>query len=136
MNELESLRELISKRVTDSDIIAAVIYKINITTVPKDLCFFQQAFFTLKQNEPELLKNFSFDNSGIHPFSDELDATLFRLEASTILPTLNPSYKNYAVINNIDILKTSYYKFSRKDQKKIDNISKLFLTDRAYDYAE
>ncbi|PKM80491.1 MAG: hypothetical protein CVU89_13135 [Firmicutes bacterium HGW-Firmicutes-14] len=97
MSKLEELKKFIDETVTPDDLIIAILSNIKHDYIPKDPGIIHRAIFELKQKEEfnELLDEFSFDTSGILPFSDLLDTVLFRLETSCILGTLNPRYEKY-----------------------------------------
>lgn len=123
MRTIGELQAFVNKAETLDDIVSAVIYKSGNTKIPKAHSFIQQAFYKLKQEKPELFRSLVFDVSGISPFSDELDEVLFRLEASTIFSTLNPSYKNYTLASE-EPLKLAYEKVT--DKATIDTLARSF----------
>ena len=136
MRNLAELREVVKNIVTKENIVEAIIYRlyemtkenkqnILLETIPKSQTILQTVFFNLKKKVPSLFTDFIFDESGVTPFSDDLDTVLFRLEASTILPALNPSYKNYDIAESIDILQASYEKL-KSDKEKIDKCAEYF----------
>jgi len=121
---IEELKAYVNRSDRLDDIISAIIYKSgNTKIIPKAHSFIQQAFYSLKQEKPELFRSLIFDVSGISPFSDELDEMLFRLEASTIFSTLNPSYKNYTIASD-EPLKLAYEKIT--DKESINSLAKSF----------
>ncbi len=124
MRSIQELRLEIKNMITLNDKVEAVIYKSGKTDIPKVQSFLQQAFFTLKASAPGLFSELIFDESGVTPFSDELDAALFWLEASAILPTPNPTYTNYSITKS-EHLKNAYDKFS-EDSTLIDSCALLF----------
>lgn len=125
MKSIEELKNEVRNVETMDDIIEAIIYKSGKVEIPKSQAFLQQAFHDLKENSPDLFVDFIFDESGITPFSDELDSVLFRLEASAILSTLNPTYKNYAIMNSPEVLRASYEKLEHR-RSEIDKCGELF----------
>ena len=129
MSSIEQLREEIRNTKTIDDIIEAIFYKVRVTIndfIPKSQVFLQRTFFQLKKESPQLFKGFIFDESGVTPFSDELDSVLFRLEASTIFATLNPTYKNYNITDDaLELLKTSYEKLE-SERVEIDKCATIF----------
>jgi hypothetical protein len=125
MKSILELRNEVQNGITKDDVVEAIIYKSKQTKIPKNDSFLQQAFYCLKKETPELFSDFIFDESGVTPFSDELDSVLFRLEASTVLSTLNPNYKNYTIASAPDLLQKSYDKLQSK-AAQIDKCAKLF----------
>ena len=125
MRSLDDLCMEVQNETTMDDIVEAIIYKSKQTRIPKSHAFLQRAFYRLKKETPELLSDFIFDESGVTPFSDELDSVLFRLEASTVLSTLNPSYKNYTITNYPELLEESYNKL-HSQALEIDRCALLF----------
>jgi len=130
MRNIADLKKELQEKITPDNIVEAIIFKANETlketkynTIPKHGAFLQTVFHNMKNEVPDLFSDFIFDESGINPFSNELDSILFRLEASTILPTLNPSYKNYSIINS-KILEASYKKLEEK-KEKIDKCAEI-----------
>jgi hypothetical protein len=128
VRSIAELRDEIRRKITTDNIVEAIIFKVYKTLediIPKSQAFLQTVFCKLKKKCPDLFHNFIFDESGISPFSDELDSVLFRLETSAILHTLNPSYKNYTITNSLKLLEDSYKKLeSRKEE--IDKCAKIF----------
>ena len=125
MQSIDELRKKIMEKVTLDNIVEAVIYKAQKEKIPKAEAFLQKVFFRLKTVSPGLFSNFIFDESGITPFSSELDSVLFRLETSTILSTLNPTYKNYIIINNPELLEASYKKLASQ-KAEVDKCAEVF----------
>ena len=125
MKSLADLSAEIQSEITKDDLVEAIIYKSEQTKLPKSQAFLQQIFHRLQKEDPVLYSDFIFDESGITPFSDELDSVLFRLEASNVLHTLNPGYKNYIIEDSIEHLKKSYDKF-RPNTENIDRSASLF----------
>lgn len=125
MKNIAELRMEVQNSVTSDNVVEAIIYKSNQNMIPKSQAFLQQAFCFLKKASPELFSSFIFDESGITPFSDELDSVLFRLEASAILSTLNPTYKNYTITNYPELLQLSYEKL-KPLKADIDKCASLF----------
>ena len=136
MRSLADLRDEVRNNITNNNRVEAIVYKvckklqgtgntIMSYTIPKSQAFFQNVFFQMKKKHPRFLADFIFDESGVTPFSDELDSVLFRLETSTILPALNPAYKTYDITSSLKVLEASYEKL--KDQKDIiDNCAEIF----------
>ena len=129
MKTIAELREEVQNRRTMDNTVEAIIYKVCNTIdkiIPKSQAFLQKTFFRLKKESPKLFSGFIFDESGITPFSDELDSVLFRLEASTVFATLNPTYRNYNITEDaIDLLKVSYEKL-KTERKEIDRCAEIF----------
>jgi len=132
MKSIAELKKELQEKITPDNIVEAIIYKANETlkkteynTMPKHGAFLQTVFYNMKKEMPDLFSGFIFDESGINPFSDELDSILFCLETSTILPTLNPSYKNYSIINSHEeILEASYKKLEER-KEEIDKCAEI-----------
>lgn len=126
MMSIEELKEQIKKQPTCDDLVSAVIFKAKEDRIPKSQAFLQQAFYHIKNEFPDDFSDFIFDESGLTPFSDKLDSILFRLEASAILSTLNPTYENYTITNSPDQLELSYKKFKSPFTEKIDQMAIFF----------
>ena len=124
MKSIDELCTEIQEENTMDDIVKAIIYKSEQKMIPKSQAFLQQAFYDLKNEASEMFSDFIFDESGVTPFSDELDSVVFRLEASSVLSTLNPTYKNYEIKNSPELLKKSYDKL----QSQSDVIDKCALS--------
>lgn len=71
----------------------------------------QEVFFEIQKQCPALFPDLIFDESGITPYSEELEQILYQLEIGEILSTGNPDFKEYQVKNQ------NYLK-SRGDQIK------------------
>jgi hypothetical protein len=125
MKTIAQLKMEVQNEPTKDDLIEAIIFRSGKNILPKSQDILQKSFCNLKKKEPELFSTFIFDESGIAPFSDELDSVLFRLEASTILSTLNPTYKSYS-ITSLSLLEKSYKKFKDNKKAKIDECALTF----------
>jgi len=128
VKSLEDLSREVQYDSTLDDIVEAIIFKSNQTKIPKAKAFFQQTFYRLQQESPDFLGDFIFDESGLTPFSDELDSILFRLEASGVLHTLNPAYKDCLIVDSRELLQASYNKFGELTAEitEIDKCASLF----------
>lgn len=126
MRSIEELKKYVAQNTTLDNLIEAIIYKSKQEKIPKSQAFIQQAFYNLKKIFPQLLNDLIFDESGVTPFSNELDSVLFRMEASAILSTLNPTYKNYIITNTPEHLEKSYNKLSNEVLGDIDRSADLF----------
>lgn len=122
---LAALKERIASRVTDNDRIMAILSQLDEKTIPKDPAFIYSAFYLLKKNFAGYFADFIFDTSSIVPHSDELNAVLFRLESSSVLPTNNPSYKAYD-LRNKDYMLSSFSKLSLEDRDQAQRIAWKF----------
>ena len=125
MKSIAELRSEIQSDITKDDLVEAIIFKSGQTRLPKSQAFLQLIFHQLQKDDPVLFSDFIFDESGITPFSDELDSVLFRLEASNVLHTLNPGYKSYIIEDSICHLEESYNKFL-SNTASIDRSAFLF----------
>jgi hypothetical protein len=134
VRSLVELKNEVQNEITNNNRVEAIICKTyktlqdksqNLYTIPKSQDVFQELFFQMKNKYSDFFADFIFDESGVTPFSDELDSVLFRLETSTILPALNPSYKAYNITSSLKVLEASYEKL--KGQKDIiDSCAKIF----------
>lgn len=97
MSKLEALVSFLNESVKPDDVIIRMLCEMKGNYLPKDPAIIHNAIFQLKRDPEfsELLKQFSFDEAGMNPYSELLDRVLFRLEASTLLGTLNPMYEKY-----------------------------------------
>lgn len=129
MSKLDELKKLINESVTPDDIIMAILSKMKNDYIPKDPGVIHHAIYELKQKSEfrDLLDDFSFDTSGILPFSDLLDTVLFRLETSCILGTLNPRYEQYELSQEKkeQLLERTSQKFTAK-KPVIEELSNQF----------
>lgn len=126
MQTLEELKMRINSTPSLDDLIAAILHKSEQSHIPKAEAFFQQSFYQLKSEFPNLFDDFVFDESGIIPFSDTLDSVLFRLEASSMLSTMNPSYSSYDISSAAKDLEIACAKFSNERQIEINKCAKMF----------
>ena len=120
---LAELKNDIKNRKSVDDIVLAIIFK----SAPrnnqkKSNAFLQKAFYKLKNKSYGLLDPFVFDCSPDTPYSERLDEALFRLEASRVLSTLNPSYEEYSLVGKELLMKRSYDKFNHNEQEIIDSL--------------
>jgi hypothetical protein len=90
MDNIIDIKNNIKKSITIDDVIGSIIYKYllssNNSTIPSREIL--HIIFSKLKNNPkytELFKDIIFDNSGIIPFSDELDEVLFRMEISNLI---------------------------------------------------
>ena len=125
MKSLSELRLKVQSDITIDDVVEAIIYKSEQKKIPKSQAFFQRAFHQLQQKVPGLFGDLIFDESGLIPYSDELDSVLFRLEASNVLHTLNPAYRNYQIEDSIGLLEESYNKLHERIME-IDKCASIF----------
>jgi len=133
MKTLEQIKEIIKRSCTRDDRILALIFQLKenkVENIPKDPKFIHEFFYELKDNSNygqkyiEFLKDFNFDIFGLFPHSEELDKVLFRLEASGLLGTDNPTYENYILAENEEEYEEAYKKFSTEDQTIIESMAK------------
>ena len=120
--DLVELKMDISRRKSIDDIVLAIIYKASNNYQKKSNAFLQKAFFQIKNLSEGLLDPFVFDCSPDTPYCERLDEALFRLEASRVLSTLNPSYKEYSLAGKRQLMERSYNKFSQNEQGIIDSL--------------
>lgn len=113
---LDSLKE-----VTSSDVLQAILAGLTSERISRDSIVFQETVYNLSKNHP-ILKRFRFNTSGIHPYSEELERVIYRLECSHALGALNPSYTCYQ-IDKIK-LSESLKKFSDDEISEIQEISR------------
>lgn len=130
MSKIESLKKLRQETVLPDDLIMEVLIKMDGGKIPRNRAVFHKAVYSLKK-EPEysdLLGRFEFDEFSLTPFSDELDSVLFRLEASHILGTLNPSYETYDLsqLKDPKLEARVASKFSPETREVISRMSKDF----------
>lgn len=55
------------------------------------------AFYRLREDHPELLKDLTFTRGDLFPFSNELQRSLFNLQSSGIMEAINPVYEVYRI---------------------------------------
>ncbi len=110
---ISELRRRLELRITADDILSAVLHASGRHEIPKSNSFLHKTVYKLKGEYPELFRDFLFDESGISPFSEDLDGVLFRLETSGILAATNPSYSIYIVNHDCGELISSYEKLFR-----------------------
>ena len=132
VKSIVELKNKIHKKITTENIVEAVIFKIyemliktDTEVIPKSQAFLKEAFIKMKKKSHGLLRNFIFDESWLTHFCDELGSVLFRLEASPMLPTLNPTHINYTKINYRKFLEPSYKKL-RSQKKEVDKCVEFF----------
>lgn len=128
MNSIQELKERYLSYISSDTVIAAILFKLNNTKLPKDPGVIHEVIYKLKMNKKykDLLEDFYFDDSGLTPFSKELDEILFRMELSGILKTLNPHYECYNISGNKDLLESHFKKFGQREQDIICEMSEEF----------
>lgn len=125
MKNIADLKRDVREKHTMDSIIKAVIFKAQQRTFPKNQAFLQNTFFQLKEKVPGLLNDFVFDESGVTPFSDELDSVIFRLETSSILSTSNPTYNRYTITVETSLLEDAYNRLHER-REEVDKCASLF----------
>lgn len=104
---------MLSAKITPDDILGAVIYASGLGELTKKDSFMHKTVYRMKEEYPSVFGDFLFDESGISPFSEELDGVLFRLETSGILSSMNPSHSTYIVNTACGELESSYDKLKK-----------------------
>ena len=142
MASIEELRERLNEPTTD-DFVNAVIFESGVEEIPKKRAFMHRAFFALKKKFPEQeqLSGLIFDTSGPVPFSDTLDAILFRQEMAGMLPTPNPKYGCHIIRDTEsfgcgDLPGNSFGKFDEAGQTAIKECAKEFSESVCNDLAD
>ena len=119
---IEKLKDY-KKKVTPEDKIMALFSKIGSETINKNHGKIQKALYKLKSN-PEYeayFEAFTFNTSGLIPYSKLLENTLNRLETFSIFATLNPTYNTYKI--NHEHAAKSYNKLDYAEKRLVDKIS-------------
>lgn len=121
-----------AQSVSAEDIIMAIYSQIGPAVVLKNHGSLHSAIYSLR-NKPQyksLLGRFTFNASGITPYSKNLEQTINRLETFSIFGTLNPGYDQYQL--NMKRLQSAFGKFGTDEQRIIKQLGKElkpFLTD-------
>lgn len=84
-----------------------------------------EAIFNIQKECPDMFTDLIFDESGITPFSDELERILFGLESGEVLSTPNSEYRKYE-IKDVAFLENKA-KDCKKDMTKALNIFKSVM---------
>ena len=125
---IEEIRGLRHNWISPEDVIMAIFYKIKNENIPKDHAIIQEAIFKLQgsQKYQHILKEFTFDTSGLTPYSRLLEEVLTRLETFCILGTINPKYDTYQV--NREFLLRGFDRFPDEHKSVLCEISQEFET--------
>ena len=129
---ISELKARINGKISKGDLVMAIFSQLKDDHIPKDPAFIYTAFYNLKKQYSDYFNEFIFDDSSIVPHSDELNDVLFRLEASSILPTNNPSYKVYDLSKKA-YMRQAFDKFTEEARGDITEISKC-LTEYIHQY--
>ena len=123
---LEELKESLKETMTPDDVVMGILSGLDTNSIPKDPQVLHRAIYDLKESNADngLLQKFSFDTSGITPFSDLFDRVLFRLETANFLGTLNPRYAVYELKK--EQLQKSLDKFSKQEKSVLEQMSRDF----------
>ena len=112
--------------MSSEDVIMAIFSTMKKKSVPKDHSVIQKAIFKLKQTPEykEVLNDFTFDKSGLTPYSKQLEEILTRLETFCIFGTLNPKYDTYNL--NMEFLRRGYNRISSDMKQVIEKMGEIF----------
>jgi hypothetical protein len=124
VEKITDLKQKIQSAPTGDDLVQVVLFRSNQRKIPKSQTFMHITFYQLKKMQPELFSDFIFNESGITPFSEELDSILFRLEASMTLPIAHPGYQSYNLEPSAETDRI-YGKFAGQ-KEKIDACAEFF----------
>ena len=94
--EVEKIKKSLRTGAFLDDFIAKILLSMTIdriTTKPSKL---HQAIYRIKDKYPEL-KDITFDESGVIPFSDELDSVFFRLGLTGLISCQNTSFDYFRI---------------------------------------
>lgn len=97
MSKIEELKKIYEQAILPEDIILCAFARLEQTVVIKDPMKIHKIFSELKEKDEfkDIFSEFKF--KGIVPYSEELDAALTGLECSGLLQTFNPSYEQYSI---------------------------------------
>jgi hypothetical protein len=84
------------------------------------------AFYKLKKEHPELLKDLTFSERDVFPFSNEVQRSLFNLQHSGLMEAINPVYKVYRIPKRSKeaILSQLSRSFSENEKEELKQMSK------------
>ncbi|MDR2569659.1 MAG: hypothetical protein LBD23_05095 [Oscillospiraceae bacterium] len=97
MSHLTKLKEMFDSFVSKDDVLLFFLSKIDNKEIDKNPDKIHQAVFSLQNNSDYTFNFARFKFSGIEPYSEDLDASLMRLETAGILEVFNPSYERYLI---------------------------------------
>ena len=97
MSHVTELKEMFESFVSKDDVLLFFLSKINIKEIEKNPDRIHQAVFNLQNNNKYAFDFARFKFSGVEPYSEDLDASLMRLETAGILEVFNPSYERYLI---------------------------------------
>lgn len=127
----ESISREIKSYIGPDDVIASLLCfleKEEITGNPRIL---HSSINRLKDEYPELLKDFTFTRGDIYPFSRDLEMVFFRLQNSGIMKMMNPDFDVYRTTHKSKngIKKVILSKFPKEKQDKLKEMSVKFEND-------
>lgn len=98
------------------------------SVIPKSNAFMHNAIFNIQSECPDLFEDIIFDESGITPYSDELESILISLESGEVLSTPNPEYRKYEIKDENYLKKNSLS--CKVDFSKAIDIFKRLIEER------
>ena len=123
----ELLKRLIHTKTPD-DKVAAMFSFLKKNEIPLDVENIHRAFCKLKEKYPEILEEFVFSRNDIYPFSPLLERTLFRLQNSGLISTVNPDFKRCIISDESKayIRKSILPIFQDEEKRKLEKMGKTF----------
>ena len=126
MKNIEEIKKTIEISKSSQNLLCAIIYKSRLNKIPTGSFLYKSIFEIQRETRSkELLAIYTFDESGITPFSDKLYSDLFCLSLSNIIVSKIPGYRWLAP--NKKIIAEKYNKFNLKDKIKISKMGRKML---------
>jgi len=96
--------------------------------IPLNVEGIHRAFCDLKEKYPDVLEEFVFSRNDIYPFSPLLERTLFRLQNSGLISTVNPDFKKCIISRKSKayIRKNILPIFRDEEKRKFEKMGKSF----------
>jgi len=113
---------------TADDVVAAMFSFFDSETIPLDVRKIHTAMYEVKREFPEMLKEFSFSENDVYPFSRLLERVFFRLQNSSLISTVNPDFRECIVKNESKkYIRENVLPLFENDEKiKLEKMGKAF----------
>jgi len=129
---LEKVKKGNNKTLSENDVVLAVLINMlgEDDRMIHNTIYLHLAFHKLKKDPKyegkyeRFLEDFTFDESGISPFSQNLEQVVFRLGMEKKMNILCPWFNKYTISGKRRILEKIYKKIPHKDIKLIEEMAR------------
>jgi hypothetical protein len=127
-NRKKELLQGLIRTKTPDDKVAAMFSFLKKNEIPLDTERIHRAFYRLKEKYPDILEEFVFSRNDVYPFSALLERTLFRLQNSGLISTVNPDFKRCIISDESKtyIQEHTLPIFQDEEKHKLEEMGKMF----------